>query len=40
MGFLQGGWSRVDLTAKIIFDLASVVGMIYLARKTALQTSE
>lgn len=40
MGFLQGGWSRVDLTAKIIFDLASVMGMIYLVRKTALQTSE
>lgn len=34
MGFLEGNWSRVDLIGKIVLDLAAVLGMIYLTRKT------
>lgn len=39
MGFLEGNWSKVDLIGKIVLDLAAVLAMIYLARKTQARTS-
>ncbi|MGC2447519.1 MAG: hypothetical protein WA477_07740 [Candidatus Sulfotelmatobacter sp.] len=39
MGFLEGNWSKVDLIGKIVLDLAAVLGMLYLARKTRAATA-
>ncbi|HUA16882.1 MAG TPA: hypothetical protein VMG31_16430 [Verrucomicrobiae bacterium] len=33
MGFLEGGWNRVDLIGKIILDAAALAGMVYLIRQ-------